>query len=144
MLLLLQAGSNTIWHRPNVAEVVTILQTRMRRLEAVRLEVDSRRRTVVDLRNTIENKKAKPITAKLEFQVEQLIKKMQHKENKLASMYRYTDRLPKHVWAANCGLQGRLPGQRLLLQDLGIHGGFTTQNIKLCNCTLSSTQAIPA
>ena len=58
----------------------------MKRLEAVRLEGDSRRRTVVDLRHTIETKKAKPQSAKLEFQTEQLIKKMQHKENKLASM----------------------------------------------------------
>ena len=60
-------------------------QTRMRRLEGVRLEVDSRRRTVVDLRHRIEAKKAKAQTPKLEFQTEQLIKKMQHKENKLAS-----------------------------------------------------------
>lgn len=62
-----------------------VTQTRMRRLEGVRLEVDSRRRTVVDLRHSIEAKKAKPQTPKLEFQTEQLIKKMQHKENKLAS-----------------------------------------------------------
>ena len=58
----------------------------MKRLEGVRLEVDSRRRTVVVLRHSIEAKKAKPQTPKLEFQTEQLIKKMQHKENKLASM----------------------------------------------------------
>lgn len=63
------------------------MQTRMKRLEGVRLEVDSRRRTVVDLRHSIEGKKAKPQTPKLEFQTEQLIKKMQHKENKLASKH---------------------------------------------------------
>ena len=63
----------------------TCAQTRMRRLEGVRLEVDSRRRTVVDLRHSIDAKRSKPQTPKLEFQTEQLIKKMQHKENKLAS-----------------------------------------------------------
>ena len=61
------------------------MQTRMRRLEGVRLEVDSRRRTVVDLRHSIDAKRGKAQTPKLEFQAEQLIKKMQHKENKLAS-----------------------------------------------------------
>ncbi len=62
------------------------LQTRMQRLEGVRLEVDSRRRTVADLARKIDRQRAKlPQTrSKGEFEMEQTIKKMQHKENKLS------------------------------------------------------------
>ena len=61
------------------------MQTRMKRLEGLRLEVDSRRRTVLGLRQAIDAKASKTQTPKGEFQTEQLIRKMQHKENKLAS-----------------------------------------------------------
>ena len=57
----------------------------MKRLEGLRLEVDSRRRTVLGLRQAIDAKASKAQTPKGEFQTEQLIRKMQHKENKLAS-----------------------------------------------------------
>ena len=57
----------------------------MKRLEGLRLEVDSRRRTVQGLRVAIDAKQNKAQTPKGEFQTEQLIRKMQHKENKLAS-----------------------------------------------------------
>ena len=61
-------------------------QTRMQRLEGVRLEVDSRRRTVAELARKIDRQRAKlPQTrSKGEFEMEQTIKKMQHKENKLS------------------------------------------------------------
>ncbi|KAK9808708.1 hypothetical protein WJX72_002336 [[Myrmecia] bisecta] len=63
------------------------VQTRMQRLEAVRLEVDSRRRTVTDLARKIDKQRARVPQkgAKGEFDLDQLIKKQQHKENKLAS-----------------------------------------------------------
>lgn len=58
----------------------------MKRLEGVRLEVDSRRHTVAALGGKIEAQRARlPHTrSKGEFQMEQTIRKMQHKENKLA------------------------------------------------------------
>jgi len=58
----------------------------MKRLEGVRLEVDSRRHTVAALGAKIEGQRARlPQTrSKGEFQMEQTIRKMQHKENKLA------------------------------------------------------------
>ena len=61
-------------------------QGRMKRLEGVRLEVDSRRHTVAALGAKIEAQRARlPQTrSKGEFQMEQTIRKMQHKENKLA------------------------------------------------------------
>jgi len=61
-------------------------QGRMKRLEGVRLEVDSRRHTVAALGAKIEGQRARlPQTrSKGEFQMEQTIRKMQHKENKLA------------------------------------------------------------
>ena len=65
---------------------ICCLQTRMQRLEGVRLEVDSRRRTVAELARKIDRQRAKlPQTrSKGEFEMEQTIKKMQHKENKLS------------------------------------------------------------
>jgi len=59
---------------------------RMKRLEGVRLEVDSRRRTVVGLGAAVDAQRLRlPHTrSKGEWQMEQTIKKMQHKENKLA------------------------------------------------------------
>lgn len=58
----------------------------MKKLEGVRLEVDSRRRTVMGLGLTIDRQRARlPQTRhKGEFNLEQTVKKMQHKENKLA------------------------------------------------------------
>lgn len=63
------------------------VQTRMTKLEGLRLEVDSRRRTVADLGQRIDKQRARlPQTRnKGEFEMEQTIKKMQHKENKLAA-----------------------------------------------------------
>lgn len=61
----------------------------MQRLEGVRLEVDSRRRTVAELARKIDRQRAKlPQTrSKGEFEMEQTIKKMQHKENKLSGNF---------------------------------------------------------
>lgn len=62
----------------------------MKRLEEVRLEVDSRRHTVTALGHAIEKQRAKMAPAgtstaqKVENQMDQTIRKMQHKENKLA------------------------------------------------------------
>ena len=67
-----------------------VLQGRMKRLEEVRLEVDSRRHTVTALGHQIEKQRAKLSPAaggtqqKVENQIDQTIRKMQHKENKLA------------------------------------------------------------
>ena len=62
------------------------VQARMNKLEGVRLEVDSRRRTVAELGQKIDKQRARlPQTkSKGEFDIEQTIKKVQHKENKLA------------------------------------------------------------
>ena len=59
---------------------------RMKRLEGVRLEVDSRRRTVVGLGSAVDAQRLRlPHTrSKGEWQMEQTIKKMQHKEHTLA------------------------------------------------------------
>jgi len=62
----------------------------MKKLEQVRLEVDSRRHTVTALGHQIEKQRAKVTPAgtsaaqKVEVQMDQTIRKMQHKENKLA------------------------------------------------------------
>ena len=60
----------------------------MKKLEALRLEVDSRRRTVSALGRKIETQKARlPQTrAKGEAQLESTIKILQHKEGKLTGM----------------------------------------------------------
>ena len=60
----------------------------MKRLEGVRLEVDSRRHTVADLGQKVNRQRARlPSTrSKGEFTVEQTVRRMQHKENKLAGM----------------------------------------------------------
>ena len=62
------------------------LQLRMKKLEEIRLEVDSRRRTVADLSAKVEKQRARlPQTrAKGEDEMQNTIKTMQHKENKLA------------------------------------------------------------
>ena len=61
-------------------------QLRMKKLEEIRLEVDSRRRTVADLSAKVEKQRARlPQTrAKGEDEMQNTIKTMQHKENKLA------------------------------------------------------------
>ncbi|BDA44078.1 hypothetical protein COCOBI_05-2620 [Coccomyxa sp. Obi] len=67
------------------------VQGRMKRLEQVRLEVDSRRHTVTALGHAIEKQRAKlaptgtSSAQKVENQMDQTIRKMQHKENKLAA-----------------------------------------------------------
>lgn len=62
------------------------VQARMNKLEGVRLEVDSRRRTVAELGQKIDKQRARlPQTkTKGEHDIEQTIHKVQHKENKLA------------------------------------------------------------
>ena len=69
------------------AAAYTTVATRMKRLEGVRLEVDSRRRTVVSLGTTIDKQRLRlPHTrSKGEWQMEQTIKRLQHKEAKLAA-----------------------------------------------------------
>ena len=68
-------------------------QGRMKRLEQVRLEVDSRRHTVNALNRAIAQKQKKAPQAgapptrgsqSIETQIELTIRRMQHKENKLA------------------------------------------------------------
>ncbi len=68
------------------------VQARMNKLEGVRLEVDSRRRTVAELGQKIDKQRARlPQTkSKGEFDIEQTIKKVQHKENKLAGLFTLT------------------------------------------------------
>ncbi|DBA90250.1 hypothetical protein WJX77_010509 [Trebouxia sp. C0004] len=63
------------------------VQARMNKLEGVRLEVDSRRRTVAELGQKIDKQRARLPQTKVkgEFDIEQTIKKVQHKENKLAA-----------------------------------------------------------
>jgi hypothetical protein len=60
----------------------------MKKLEQVRLEVDSRRHTVSQLAQKIEKQRAKLTAAgdraKGEETIETTIRRMQHKENKLA------------------------------------------------------------
>ena len=60
----------------------------MKKLEQVRLEVDSRRHTVAQLAQKIEKQRAKLTAAgdrqKSEETIETTIRRMQHKENKLA------------------------------------------------------------
>lgn len=60
----------------------------MKKLEQVRLEVDSRRHTVSQLAQKIEKQRAKLTAAgdrqKSEETIETTIRRMQHKENKLA------------------------------------------------------------
>ena len=67
-------------------------QTRMKKLEQVRLEVDSRRHTVSQLAQKIEKQRAKLTAvgdrAKSEENIEATIRRMQHKENKLAGARR--------------------------------------------------------
>ena len=60
----------------------------MKKLEEIRLEVDSRRRTVADLSAKVEKQRARlPQTrAKGEDEMQNTIKTMQHKENKLAGV----------------------------------------------------------
>lgn len=64
------------------------VQARMNKLEGVRLEVDSRRRTVAELGQKIDKQRARLPQTKVkgEFDIEQTIKKVQHKENKLAGL----------------------------------------------------------
>ena len=74
------------------------VQARMNKLEGVRLEVDSRRRTVAELGQKIDKQRARlPQTkSKGEFDIEQTIKKVQHKENKLAGLLSVTAQLHVH------------------------------------------------
>ena len=69
------------------AAAFAAVSARMKRLEGVRLEVDSRRRTVVALGCKIDRQRLRlPQTrSKGEWAMEQSIKAMQHKEHKLAA-----------------------------------------------------------
>ena len=78
------------------------VQARMNKLEGVRLEVDSRRRTVAELGQKIDKQRARlPQTkSKGEFDIEQTIKKVQHKENKLAGLLSVTAQCMFKVFSA--------------------------------------------
>jgi hypothetical protein len=70
-------------------DVFNALNARMKEVEALRLEVDSRRHTVIDLAATVDKLRAKlgklgGHDAKLESQLDDTIKKLQHKESKLS------------------------------------------------------------
>ena len=79
------------------------VQTRMKKLEQVRLEVDSRRHTVSQLAQKIEKQRAKLTAAgdrqKSEETIETTIRRMQHKENKLAGARR---RPSTHLEDSHC------------------------------------------
>lgn len=64
-----------------------LIQQRMKRLESLRLEVDSRRRTVAKLGKKVDVQRARlPQTrAKGEYEMENTIKILQHKESKLSA-----------------------------------------------------------
>lgn len=72
----------------------------MKKLEQVRLEVDSRRHTVSQLAQKIEKQRAKLTAAgdrqKSEETIETTIRRMQHKENKLAGARRRPSTHPEH------------------------------------------------
>lgn len=72
----------------------------MKRLEAIRLEVDSRRRTEADLSMKVEKQRDNlPRTgAKGNDQMQDTIRELQHKQNKLAGASSQTSDI---VWAAN-------------------------------------------
>lgn len=77
-------------------EVFTALTARMKELEALRLEVDSRRHTVIDLAATVDKQRAKlskgsGSDGKLEGALDDTIKKLQHKEGKLACTFPLTN-----------------------------------------------------
>jgi hypothetical protein len=70
-------------------DVHAALSARLKVLEALRLEVDSRRHTVIDLAATVDKLRAKLSRApgadgRLENQLDDAIKRLQHKEGKLA------------------------------------------------------------
>jgi hypothetical protein len=69
-------------------DVFHALNARMKEVEALRLEVDSRRHTVIDLAASVDKQRAKlgkvgGHDAKLEANLDDTIKKLQHKEGKL-------------------------------------------------------------
>lgn len=69
-------------------DVFHALNARMKEVEALRLEVDSRRHTVIDLASSVDKQRAKlgkvgGHDAKLETHLDDTIKKLQHKEGKL-------------------------------------------------------------
>ncbi|KAI8113609.1 hypothetical protein M9435_003607 [Picochlorum sp. BPE23] len=69
-------------------DVFHALNARMKEVEALRLEVDSRRHTVIDLASSVDKQRAKlgkvgGHDAKLEAHLDDTIKKLQHKEGKL-------------------------------------------------------------
>lgn len=69
-------------------DIHATLQTRMKDLEALRLEVDSRKHTVTDLTAAVDKLREKNNKAggdpKLDVQIEETVKKLAHKEGKLA------------------------------------------------------------
>ena len=69
-------------------DVYNALHARMKEVEALRLEVDSRRHTVIDLAASVDKQRAKlgksgGHDVKIESQLDDTIKKLQHKEGKL-------------------------------------------------------------
>jgi hypothetical protein len=70
-------------------EVYNALNGRFKELEAMRLEVDSRRHTVHDLSISVDKQRARaaaggPGDAKQQLSMEETVRKLQHKEAKLA------------------------------------------------------------
>jgi hypothetical protein len=70
-------------------EVYSALQVRLKEVEALRLEVDSRRHTVIDLAASVDKQRAKLSKMngsdyRVEAALDETIKKLQHKEGKLA------------------------------------------------------------
>lgn len=70
-------------------DILVTLQGRGKEVEALRLEVDSRRRTVADLSSSVDATRAKMSKAggqeaKLEANLDEIVRKLAHKEGKLA------------------------------------------------------------
>ena len=106
-------------------------QLRMKKLEEIRLEVDSRRRTVADLGAKVEKQRARlPQTrAKGEDEMQNTIKTMQHKENKLAGAALAHALLLTYPHASASGLHGA-GRDACMLQGQSGTGLFT---VHVCN-----------
>ena len=123
-------GRVRAWGERVVRPAACARQGRMKRLEGVRLEVDSRRHTVAALGAKIEAQRARlPQTrSKGEFQMEQTIRKMQHKENKLAG----ARPAARPTFAAIEPRSAKPASPRLPAGSASWRGGTLTQTALLC------------
>jgi len=90
-------------------DVHTQLQGRMKEVEALRLEVDSRRHTVMDLSSTVDKlreklSKANGKDGKIEAHLDETVKKLQHKEGKLSVTVQSFQETEQSLYADLCTL----------------------------------------